>query len=158
MAHDYNQRSTLFAFSTLFGALGGALMAFFAYRLFFPTTETYDPGLLNPAGYAGFSMLAGGAAVISILICVFGTLREIPHLKAPPPSQRFTLLKVVRELGDLFRNTSFKALFVGMLLATTSLAVEGVFGPYMGIHFWGLTTEQLSLAPLVILVCCCRCR
>ncbi len=152
MAHDYNQRSTLFAFSTLFGALGGALLAFASYRLFFPTTEEFDPGLLNGAGYLGFSLLAGGVAVLSILVCVAGTWREIPHLKTPPPSPPFSPAKVVRELGDLFGNRSFRALFVGMLLATTSLAVEGVFGPYMGVHFWGLTTEQLSIFPLVMLV------
>jgi Na+/melibiose symporter-like transporter len=143
MAHDYNQRSTLFAFSTLFSALGGAMLAFIAYRWFFPTTEQFNPGLLNPEGYTGFSLLAGTAAVISILICVFGTRGEIPHLKTPPPSPRFSPLKVVAELGELFRNYSFRALFFGMLLATTSLAVEAVFGPYMGVHFWGLTTEQL---------------
>ena len=70
MARDYNQRSTMFAFSTLGSALGGALLAFFSYRLFFPTTEAFDPGLLNPEGYFGFSLLAGTAAVASILICV----------------------------------------------------------------------------------------
>ena len=152
MAHDYNQRSTLFAFSTLFGALGGALLAFISYRWFFPTTEQFNPGLLNPDGYRGFSLLAGSAAVVTILICVFGTRGEIPHLKTPPPSPRFSPLKVVAELGELFRNYSFRALFFGMLLATTSLAVEAVFGPYMGVHFWGLTTEQLSLVPLVLIV------
>jgi len=152
MAHDYNQRSTLFAFSTLGGAVGGAMIAFLSYRLFFPTTEEFDPGLLNGAGYTGFSLLAGAVAVISILICVAGTWREIPHLKQPPPSPRFTPMKVVGELGDLFRNKSFRALFLGMLLATTSLAVEAVFGPYMGVHFWGLTTEQLSLLPLVLVI------
>ncbi|MEJ2089490.1 MAG: MFS transporter, partial [Gammaproteobacteria bacterium] len=39
-----------------------------------------------------------------------------------------------------------------MLLATTSIAVEAVFAPYMGVHFWGLTTEQLSLLPLVLII------
>jgi Na+/melibiose symporter-like transporter len=152
MATDYNQRSTLFAFSTLFSALGGAVLAFASYRLFFPTTEAFDPGLLNPAGYTGFSVLAGSAAVLSILICVAGTWREIPHLKPPPPSPPFSPRAVLRELRELFGNASFRALFAGMLLATTSLAVEAVFGPYMGVHFWGLSTEQLSLLPLV-LVC-----
>jgi Na+/melibiose symporter-like transporter len=127
------------------------MLAFIAYRWFFPTTEQFNPGLLNPEGYTGFSLLAGTAAVISILICVFGTRGEIPHLKTPPPSPRFSPLKVVAELGELFRNYSFRALFFGMLLATTSLAVEAVFGPYMGVHFWGLTTEQLSLVPLVLI-------
>lgn len=152
MAQDYDQRSTLFAFSTLFSALGGAMLAFISYRLFFPTTEEFNPGLLNPAGYTGFSLLAGCAAVISILICVAGTWREIPHLKPPPPAPPFSPAAVVREIGELFHNSSFRALFGGMLLATTSLAVEAVFGPYMGVHFWGLTTEQLSLLPLVLIV------
>lgn len=152
MAQDYDQRSTLFAFSTLFSALGGAMLAFISYRLFFPTTEEFNPGLLNPAGYTGFSLLAGFAAVTSILICVAGTWREIPHLKPPPPAPPFRPAAVVREIGELFQNSSFRALFGGMLLATTSLAVEAVFGPYMGIHFWGLTTEQLSLLPLVLIV------
>lgn len=152
MAQDYNQRSTLFAFSTLFSAVGGAVVAFLAYRLFFPTTPEFDPGLLNQSGYTGFSLMAGTIAVASILICVAGTWREIPYLKPPPPSPRFTPVRVFRELGDLFGNSSFRALFGGMLLATTSLAVEGVFGPYMGVHFWGLTTEQLSLLPIVIVI------
>ncbi len=152
MARDYNQRSTLFAFSTLFSALGGAMVAFFSYRLFFPTTAQFDPGLLNPEGYTGFSLLAGTVAVASILICVAGTWREIPHLKPPPPAPPFSPGAVLRELGQLFGNSSFRALFGGMLLATTSLAVEAVFGPYMGVHFWGLTTEQLSLLPLVLIV------
>ncbi len=152
MAHNYHQRSTLFAFSTLFGAIGGALLAFFSYRLFFPTTEAYSPGLLNPAGYQGFSIFAGIVAVGAILVCVVGTYREIPHLKTPPPSTAFSFRRVLVELGDLFANRSFRMLFVGMLFATTSVAVEAVFAPYMGVHFWGLTTEQLSLLPLAILV------
>jgi GPH family glycoside/pentoside/hexuronide:cation symporter len=152
MAHDYNQRSTLFAFSTLFSALGGALLAFFAYRLFFPTTEEFNPGLLNGDGYRDFSIVAGVAAVLSILICIAGTWREIPFLRTPPPSAKFSPAKVVQEMVDLFGNKSFRALFFGMLLATTSLAVEAVFAPYMGVHFWGLTTEQLSLIPLVLIV------
>ncbi len=152
MAHDYNQRSTLFAFSTLFGALGGSLLAFIAYRTFFPTTPEFTPGMLNPAGYYGFSIFAGITAVLFIAICLIGTWREIPFLKEPPPTPPFSPRKVITELGDLFGNTSFRALFLGMLLATTSLAVEGVFGPYMGLHFWGLTTEELSVLPLVVLV------
>jgi len=152
MAHDYNQRSTLFAFSTLFSALGGAMLAFLSYRLFFPTTEEFDPGLLNASGYTGFSIVAGVAAFVSILICIAGTWKEIPHLRQPPPAAKFSPVKVVHELGDLFGNKSFQALFIGMLLATTSLAVEAVFAPYMGVHFWGLTTEKLSLLPLVLVV------
>ncbi len=152
MAHQYDQRSTLFAFSTLFGALGGAFTGFFAYRVFFPTTAEFNPGLLNPAGYVGFGATFGIAAMLIILICVVGTRKEIPHLPKPRANPRFGFKRTVMEFRELFRNKSFRAIFFGMLLSTTSLAVEGVFGPYSGVHFWGLTTEQLSLLPIVGLV------
>ena len=150
MAHDYHQRSTLFAFSTFFGALGSMTLAYLAYRYFFPTTPEYSPGLLNPEGYYGFSLFAGVTAVLSILICVIGTVREIPFLKPPPESPPFSPGRVVHELADLFHNRSFRFLFIGMLFATTSIAVEAVFLPYMGVHFWGLVTEQLAYIPLAV--------
>ena len=34
------------------------------------------------------------------------------------------------------------------MLGTFVLAVEGVFNPFMGFHFWGMTTEQLTFLPL----------
>jgi Na+/melibiose symporter-like transporter len=52
------------------------------------------------------------------------------------------------ETAEAFRNRSFRALFFGMSLATLMLAMEGVLTPYMNVHFWGLTTEQISTIPM----------
>ena len=152
LARDYSQRSTLYAFSTLFGALGGALTGFFAYRLFFPTTPEFNPGLLNPHGYVGFGTSFAIAMVIAIVGCCIGTAREIPYLPKPATFERFGVLKLVREVQAVFRNRSFRALFFGMLFSTLVLSVEGVFTPFMGVHFWGLSTEQLSVLPIAALV------
>jgi GPH family glycoside/pentoside/hexuronide:cation symporter len=152
MARDYNQRSTLFAFSTVFGALGGSFTGFFAYRFFFPTTPEYSPGLLNPDGYVGFGITFAIAMAVAILSCFLGTFREIPHMRQPVKVERFGLLKLGRELLDVFHNRSFRALFFGMLFSTLVLSIEGVFTPFMGVHFWGLTTEKLSFLPLAGLV------
>lgn len=152
MARDYNQRSTLFAFSTLFGALGGAFTGFFAYRLFFPTTPEFSPGLLNPDGYFGFGTTFAIAMAVAIVSCCIGTAKEIPYLPRPLVLERFGILKLVRELRAVFGNKSFRALFFGMLFSTLVLSIEGVFSPFMGVHFWGLTTEQLSVLPLAAVV------
>jgi Na+/melibiose symporter-like transporter len=153
MARDYAQRSTLYAISQFFGSIGGAFTGFFAYRLFFPTTPEFNPGLLNPEGYVGFGVTFGIAMTLAILACFVGTFREIPHLQQPIGlAQRFRFLDMFRELREVFRNRSFRALFFGMLFSTMVLSIEGVFTPYMGVHFWGLTTEKLSLIPLVSLV------
>lgn len=152
MARDYSQRSTLFAVSQLFGSVGGALTGFVAYRFFFPTTPEFNPGLLNPEGYVGFGVTFGIAMTLAILACFVGTFREIPYLQQPLQVKRFQMLGLFRELRDVFHNPSFRALFFGMLFSTLVLSIEGVFSPYMGVHFWGFTTEQLSLIPLVALV------
>jgi glycoside/pentoside/hexuronide:cation symporter, GPH family len=152
MARDYGQRSTLFAFSTLFSLLGGALTGFFAFRFLFPTTPEYNPGLLNPDGYVSFGAIFGIAMTLAIIACFLGTFREIPHLRQPLVVRPFAFFGMFRDLRDVFRNRSFKALFFGMLFATLVISIEGVFTPYMGVHFWGFSTEQLSLVPLVLLL------
>jgi glycoside/pentoside/hexuronide:cation symporter, GPH family len=152
MAGDYNQRSTLFAFSTLFSIVGGAFTGFMAYRFFFPTTPEFNPGLLNPEGYLSFAATFGVAMSLAILVTVLGTRKEIPYLKQPVQIAPFGVVQMFRELIQVFSNRSFRALFFGMLFGTLILSVEAVFSPFMGLHFWGFTTEQLALIPPVALL------
>lgn len=147
MAKDYNQRSTLFAFSTLFSLIGGAMTGFLAYRLFFPTTEAFNPGLLNPEGYINFSITFGLAMTIAIVVCAVGTRKEIPHLRQPIEIAPFGVRRLFLEVMEAFRNKSFRALFFGMLLGTLIISIEAVLSPFMGLHFWDFTTEQLALLP-----------
>ncbi len=152
MAHDYNQRSTMYSYNTLFGVVGQALGVAFAYAAFFPTTPEFSPGLLNPHGYFQFSCVFGLFIVFAILVCVLGTRGEIPYLPASGRAiERFTLLGVFRETAGAFRNRSFRALFFGLSLSTIMLSAEAVLTPYMNMHFWGLTTEQVSTIPAVSL-------
>ncbi|MCC5887459.1 MAG: MFS transporter [Gammaproteobacteria bacterium] len=152
MAMDYNQRSTLFAFSTLFSLGGGVVTGFLAYTLFFPTTPEYSPGLLNPAGYVNFSTTFAIAMAISIAACVFGTRKEIRHLRQPITIVPFGVTRMLKEIMEAFRNRSFRALFFGMMLGTMIISIEAVLSPFMGLHFWGFTTEQLAMLPLVAMV------
>jgi hypothetical protein len=54
----------------------------------------------------------------------------------------------LKEVGEAFRNASFRAIFFGLMLSAFILAIEGIFNPFMGFHFWGMTTERLALIPL----------
>lgn len=150
MAEDYNQRSTLYAFNTFCGYLGGAIFIPLSYRLFFPTTEEFNPALLNEAAYSPWAIFAGGIMIFAIVVCVIGTASEIPRMRekaARPAREKFGARRLFVEMMEAFRNPSFRAIFFGMLLGTFILTVEGVFSPFMGFHFWGMTTEQLSFLP-----------
>ena len=146
LAEDYDQRSTLYAFSTFFGYMGGVIFVPLSYRIFFPTTEEFNPALLNEDAYFTWSIFAGVLMVFAILICVFGTQKEIPRLQARVSSRssNFELKLLQTELLDAFSNGSFRTIFFGMILCMFIISVEAVLSPFMGFHFFEMTTEQLS--------------
>ncbi len=108
LAEDYNQRSTLYAFSTFFGFMGSALFLPLSYRLFFPTTEAFNPALLNQAAYGPWSLFAGGMMIFAIVVCVLGTYREILQTAGRKPSPaRCWCGGCWAELVDVFRQSLF---------------------------------------------------
>ena len=46
---------------------------------------------------------------------------------------------------------SYRSIFFGLLLGTIVTTVEVALNAYMGIHFWGLETDQLRLLPVAVL-------
>jgi GPH family glycoside/pentoside/hexuronide:cation symporter len=149
MARDYTQRSTLYSFNVFFESITFAAGSALAYRFFFPTTEKYNPGLLNGDGYRGFSIVFAIAIVVAISLSAWGTRREIPHLPHVTVVHRFSLGRVFSDVKEVFSNRSFRALFLGLLLGALALGVEVALTAYMGTHFFEFTTEQLSWVPLM---------
>lgn len=152
LAQDYNQRSTLFALSTVFSITAMAAVSFVGYRYFFPTTEVFNPGTLNPAGYSPFAMFFAGVMFVAIMLCVFGTGSEIKHMRVNRVTTALTLQNSLRDFKDVFSNRSYRLILIGMLLSTFAIAVEAVLSPFMGVHFWGLTTESLALISIATLI------
>lgn len=152
MAPDYNQRSMLFAFSTVCGIAGMAVVSFVGFRFFFPTTELFSPGNLNPAGYTPFALFFGGIMFACVMLCCFGTAREIPHLQRMPAQPALGTRYLAGEFLSVLRNRSFRLIFFGMLMTTFAIAIEAVMSPFIGLHFWGLSTEQVSKIAIATLV------
>ena len=151
MAPDYLQRSTLYSFGSLIGGIGGALFGFAVYWVFFPTTDEFNPGLLNADGYSYFTLTAGVILVGAIGLCVFGTAGEIPNLKTPESTTRLSFINIVRDVRDVFRDRDFLVIFAGFMLWYLFGYIESVGSPFMNLHFWGLQTEELAYFGVVTL-------
>ena len=149
LTSDYNDRSSVFAYSTLLGWIGGISCGFVAYTVFFPSLPGFENGLLNPAGYPRFAAWFGAAMVVTILYCAWGTRKEIPYLPMPlEPPPPFSAMNLIRDMATVFRSRSFRAIFFGLFLGALVLSIEGVFSAYMSVHFWGLPTEKIRFIPL----------
>jgi Na+/melibiose symporter-like transporter len=149
MASNYDDRSSVFAFSTIFGYLGGITSIWIGYTVFFPSSPDFTNGLLNGAAYPRY---AGTFAIVmagAILLCAYGTRKEIPYLPVGRrASARLGLRTLSRELTRVFRFGPFRSIFTGLFLAALVLSIDGVFNTYMGVHFWDLSTEELRWIPL----------
>ena len=142
MADDYSQRSTLFAFSGLIGAITAATTHFSIYIFIFPTTEEFNPGTLDPAGYPRFAWIGAIIMIAALFYCVWGTRREIPYLKQTQSVSRLSPVTVLSDMVAIFKNRNFFILFLASFLMAIGAAVAQVFEPFMVLHFWEFKTEE----------------
>ena len=144
MSKDYYQRSTLFAYCAFLSAITGSVATALINGYYFPTVEgLYDPGYLDPEGYPAMGRTFAVVMVAAILVCVAGTRKEIPFLRPTQERPRVHVWTLFAEIWEVLKNKSFRAVFLGLLLASLVFGVELAFYPFMGIHFWGFQTEQL---------------
>ena len=130
------------------GLLAYSGVLYLAFSVFFSASDGYPAGQENPAAYAPFGAVAAIALMVFMVVASAGTYRHIRNFERslpPPPQARFDWIETVRAWGELIlKVNNTRALFFGLLLATTmgscfrSLNLH--FGPYLG----GLSTEQIQ--------------
>lgn len=152
MAPSYKQRTSLFSISTWFRVASGAAVTYVAYRFLFPTSEQYNPGLLNPDGYFWLGLIFGLAMIFVLAVCVLGTRGEIPFLRKSDTSGAIFGMGFFREVAQTWKSRSFRYIFVGFFVYVLIVRIEQSLGTYVVLHFWGMDTELMSLLPLASLV------
>ena len=153
MAQDYVDRTRVYSYSQLFQTLATYGFSFLVLTVIFPTTDEASHGMLNGAGYLPFSLIAALGIVTSIGLCVWGTLKEVPHL--PPVAfkaeERLSPKRLGREVFTAFKNHSYRMLVGGLFCAIVLLGIEAAFMVYMYVHFWGMETESMRwIGPMAL--------
>jgi len=69
---DYDERTQIQAWRSLFGWVGGAGMAVFMYAFLLVPTERYPVGTLNREGYEMGGLIASGVMLLAILVSAVG--------------------------------------------------------------------------------------
>ncbi|MBD59497.1 MAG: MFS transporter, partial [Citromicrobium sp.] len=129
LTDDYAERTRLFGLRYFFGYLGTFGFTAFSLAVFFVATPEFERGQLNPEGYVKFAWLGGALILAAILVCGFGTLSRVPHLRQrDEPGEGATPASHLKEMFTAFRNRGFLAIFgfgvfkytaIGLYAATT---------------------------------------
>jgi glycoside/pentoside/hexuronide:cation symporter, GPH family len=127
-------------------------MGVIALSVFLRPTAQQTVGVLNRAGYHGYSIAAAIVMLLSILISTAGTHHYIPYLRAPPPKRPFNIAQEVREIRAALANKPFLAMMAFGLFSSMALGLVATLSVYFYTYYWGLSADQISLLLLSALI------
>lgn len=149
LSDDYQERTSIVAWRTTLGVMGGVGTVIAAYTFFFPETAEFENGLMNPAGYPHYALFAAGIMFVTIWYSAWGTRHTIPHLpRAPEDPEPFSVRRIGHEFASAWRNVSFRSLFMGFTLYAVFLGILATLGTHLNVFFWQFDTVQLRLLAL----------
>lgn len=146
---DYKERTSVTAIRIMFATILSAVTIIIGYAVFFPSTETYKNGLLNPEGYGPFAILCGALIAFFIMLSGYGTKSIIPSLPKASEAQRELSFKDnFKILGSAWKMRSFWSLVSFQMVTYISIGVGMILSQYFCTYFFEFTTEQLILLPI----------
>jgi glycoside/pentoside/hexuronide:cation symporter, GPH family len=152
LTEDYDIRTSLVAYRFFFGYVGAVLMGVIALSMFLRPTAQQSVGVLNRAGYHGYSIAAAIIMLLSIVISTVGTHHYIPCLRAPPPKRPFNVRQEIQEIRAALVNKPFLSMIAFGLFSSMALGLVATLSVYFYTYYWELSADQISVILLSALV------
>jgi GPH family glycoside/pentoside/hexuronide:cation symporter len=143
LTQDYDQRTSLLSYRTLFSTLGGLGMALAAYLVFLRPTPAYPQGQLNPHGYAAYGVVSAVVMLVAIVLSAAATQRFVPYLHRPTEAPKHLSL-LVREMASTLSNRSFLTTLGAGSFAAMASGLHSALTLYFATYFWELSSAQIS--------------
>jgi Na+/melibiose symporter-like transporter len=148
LTEAYDERTSILSWRFFFGWWGGLTMSVLAYALFLQPDAEHAVGVLNPAGYRRYGLVASIIMSAAIVASAAGTHSYIPYLKRPPAKRPLGLRGAFAEFTETLSNRSFVALFLAGMFAAMGAGLTAALAIYLNTYFWELTSSQMSLLGL----------
>jgi len=156
LTDDYNERTSIFGWNYITGALAGMLIGAFILAVLFPSTPEFANGLLDREKYRLLAGLGAAVCFFAVVYCAMATWDQIPFLHTPPPRSigsqyREAFNETWRNLKALATNPSYLSVCLCWFVLAISGGILGVVGAYAMLYGFGFATEQLAIQRFVTL-------
>lgn len=144
LSDDYEERSSIAAWRWGFAMLGAVATVALGFGVFLggPT------GLANRAAYLPFALTLSAILAIATLLSMRSLHGMLDRQHPPARSEGLIHTRLLREVGELFRNRSFRTLFVGALLLFTASSIHATLAIHANTYFWGMLPGQVQIVTL----------
>ena len=144
LTDNYEERTSVFAYNGVALMASNHVLALVVLFLVFPSSPDYSNGLLDPNRYDLLAWLGAVGILVAVFYCVWGTRDQIPYLHAHDRS-RLALRDHVSNMGQLFRNRSYRAVCVTWLIMATSGGILGTVSTYCYVYAFQISTEEIGV-------------
>ena len=127
-----------------------------AFDLFFAPSEAFPNGQENPDAYPGFGMLTALAIMFFMLVTIGGTWKHLIRFESrlgPAVRTSFSFSKAIGGWVDAIGGSpNFRAIFFGLLFASTMGSCYRSLSLYLGTYLWELEPAQIKVWQQIVLV------
>jgi GPH family glycoside/pentoside/hexuronide:cation symporter len=146
LSDDYEERSSIAAWRWGFAMAGAVATVALGFGVFLGGPA----GLSNRAAYLPFALTLAGIVAVATTVSI-RSLHGMPERLHPPAASHGLIhVRLLREVGELFRNRSFRTLFAGALLLFTAAAIHSTLAIHANTYFWGMLPSQVQAVTLAL--------
>jgi GPH family glycoside/pentoside/hexuronide:cation symporter len=128
----------------------------FAFDLFFAASDEFPNGQENPAAYPGFGIAGAATLMFFMLVAFGGTWKHILRFErrlGPGVREPFSFTRAIRGWIDAIGGSrNFRAIFFGLLVASTVGSCYRSLSLYLGTYLWELEPNQIKIWQQVVLI------
>ena len=142
LSDDYDERSKVMSYNTLFGYIGVVFMHVFVWFIIF---DNFEGGQRNIEAYTPIVIYASILIATCILVSAWFTKDQIPFLKKPPDDgERIGFIRLVKDMRGAMSNKNYLNLLIGLFFLSVLIGTHETLGLYMVTFFWELTPYQIG--------------
>lgn len=142
LTRDYNERTALATWRSLFMAIALVGMSIVVFKCFLVPTPEQPVGQLNAAGYVQYSYLAAALIFLSVIVAARGTHHCIQFLQASITERHGN--KLLSNVRLLLSDRAYVSVVLCIFFFAVAGGVATTLGTYVNTYFWKLTASQLG--------------
>ena len=142
LSDDYDERSRVMSYNTLFGYVGVVFMHVFVWFIIF---DKFEGGQRNIDAYFPIVIYASVLIATCILASAWFTKDRIPFLKKPPDDgEKIGFKRLIKDMSGAITNKNYLNLLIGLFFLSVLIGTHETLGLYMVTFFWELTPYQIG--------------
>ena len=144
LSPHYTERSKVMAYSSFFTWAGGSATAYIALTFFFPRSEKYHNGLLNPEPWPTFAIVMAVGAVALLFGSAWFTRDRIPYLPKPAHDvPNLSPREFFKDIGRALANVNYLWLLAGYFFLSMMIGLRAGLNLYAVGFFWEISSSDI---------------